>query len=236
MIEIAVCDDMESLREELINCLLLYSMKKDFEYTVDEYESGDALVYSDKKYDLIFMDYQFDNGMNGIMTSKVLRSQGNDATIIFLSSYPDKVFESFEVNAFRFLVKPIDREKFDEAMDSFLESEKDNHIINVSVDGVTQFINENRIIYIMAEEKCSLIHISGEADLECREMLSALGHKLTEKDFYRCSRSYMVNLRYVIGNDHKYVFLNDGSRVPLRRGGYKEFVSVFSKYAMEKKL
>ena len=236
MIEIAVCDDMETLRKELVKCLFLYSMKKDFEYTVDEYESGELLLCSDKKYDLIFMDYQFDNGMNGVMTSRVLRDNGSDATIIFLSSYPDKVFESFEVNTFRFLVKPIDQEKLDEAMDSFLESRKSNHIIRVSIDGVTQFINENRIIYIMAEEKNCLLHLSGESDLKCHEMLTTLGQRLTGTEFYRCSRSYMVNLRYVIGNDHKYVFLNDGSRVPLRRGGYKEFISIFSKYAMEKKL
>lgn len=236
MINIAVCDDMASLRKEIVKNLFRYSMNKEFDYTVDEYENGDALIYSDRQYDIIFMDYQFDDGMNGVMTSKVLREQGCDASIIFLSGYPDKVFESFEVNAFSFLVKPIDQRKFDEAIDAFLESRKNNHIININIDGANHFINENRIIYIMADAKNSLIHLSGEADLECHEMLSVVGQKLSEQSFYRCSRSYIVNLRHVIGNDHRSVFMDDGIKVPLSRSMYKEFLAAFSRYAMEKNL
>lgn len=54
MVKIAVCDDDRYARKDIKDHLLEYSMSNDFEYTVDEYDSGEGLLMSGEKYDLIF--------------------------------------------------------------------------------------------------------------------------------------------------------------------------------------
>lgn len=119
MINIGICDDSSFMRNEIRNNLLNYSIKKDIEYNIFEFEKGEDLLADKNSFDLLFLDYQFENGgADGISIAKsyIKKYKGK---IIFVSSYPNVVFKSFEVGTFRFLVKPIDQLKFKEAMDSF---------------------------------------------------------------------------------------------------------------------
>ena len=121
MVKIAVCDDSKYMRGELKKRILQYSMKKDFDYTIEEYEAGEKLIESGVKYDLIFMDYEFENnGANGLEIARKIREYDKNSTLVFVSSYPSIVFDTFEVGTFRFLTKPIDDKKFNNVLDSFL--------------------------------------------------------------------------------------------------------------------
>ena len=69
-------------------------------------------IGSGVKYDLIFMDYEFENnGANGLEIARKIREYDKNSTIVFVSSYPSIVFDTFEVGTFRFLTKPIDDKK-----------------------------------------------------------------------------------------------------------------------------
>ena len=71
MVFIAICDDSKPAREDVKNHLISYSIKHELEYLADEYESGECLLSSGKNYDLIFMDYEFeDKGSDGISIAK----------------------------------------------------------------------------------------------------------------------------------------------------------------------
>ena len=93
MIRIAVCDDSKFMCTEIKNKVLDYSVKRDFEYSLKEYDAGEKLIASGEKYDLIFMDYEFENkGANGIDIAKQIREYDKNSTIVFASSYPSIVF------------------------------------------------------------------------------------------------------------------------------------------------
>lgn len=78
------------------------------------------LLAADMSFDLIFMDHQMTD-KNGLDTVSVLRKRNVDTTVIFVSSYKDVVFDSMKVNAFRFLVKPFEKEDLYEALDSVIK-------------------------------------------------------------------------------------------------------------------
>lgn len=57
---------------------------------------------------------------NGIDTVSALRQRNNNTHVIFASSYKDVVFDSLKVKTFRFLIKPIEKEKLYEALNSLI--------------------------------------------------------------------------------------------------------------------
>ena len=108
--KIAICDDEAIFRKELKKHIDNYSKQKHLDIICDEFNNGHQLISSKNQYDVIFLDHQMDN-ITGLETAKKLRENNNDTDIIFLTSYPHIVFDTFSVNTFRFLVKPIDDEK-----------------------------------------------------------------------------------------------------------------------------
>lgn len=116
---IAICDDEEFFRKSLIEQLNKYSIEKGLDFLYYEYKDGVDLLASKIDFDIIFMDFQMKD-KNGIDTVSALRQRNNNTHVIFASSYKDVVFDSLKVKTFRFLIKPIEKEKLYEALNSLI--------------------------------------------------------------------------------------------------------------------
>ena len=235
MIKIAICDDNEYARRDVVNHLVDYSVKNDFDYSVDEYESGESLLMAEVRYDLIFMDYQFEEGgCDGIEISKKLREKGDDAVIIFLSAYPEAVYDSFEVNAFSFLIKPVDKKKFDAAMDRLFSDRIRGHMLMLHEVGKNRYINIQDIIYLEGNGKKSIIHFTDrKKDFECNKTLASIEEMIDNDSFYRCQKSYVINLGHVSGYNYTTITMDNGSIVMLSRKKYKEFMERYGNFILK---
>jgi len=100
-VRVAVCDDEDCSRCVTKEAIDSYSNLHRLEIAVCEFASGEDLLQSSLKYNVIFLDYKM-GGINGLETAKFMRQNNVDSTIIFLTSYPDFVYESFDVSTFRF--------------------------------------------------------------------------------------------------------------------------------------
>lgn len=118
-IYIAVCDD--SIFDRDITKIFIddYLEAKGYDAEIDTFSSGTDFLKSDlSKYSLVFLDIYM-AGINGVDTARSIVKQKKDIKIIFCSSSPEFVKESFEVDAIRYFIKPIKRQKFQEVMDEF---------------------------------------------------------------------------------------------------------------------
>ena len=107
----ALCDDDKYIIEELKKLLLTYAKENRIIIDIDEFESGEKLLNSENNYDIIVLDFQL-GSTDGLTVAKELRKRNVLSCIIFLTSYPHFMIDAFEVNTFRFLLKPIDKSKF----------------------------------------------------------------------------------------------------------------------------
>ena len=146
---IAICDDEEFFRKSLIEQLNKYSIEKGLDFLYYEYNDGVDLLASKIDFDIIFMDFQMKD-KNGIDTVSALRQRNNNTHVIFASSYKDVVFDSLKVKTFRFLIKPIEKEKLYEALNSLIR-EKTVHDFIV-------FYGSRRLIIRTAFERYILKH------------------------------------------------------------------------------
>ena len=166
--------------------------------------------------------------------AKEIRKVNKEIMIIFLSSYPNIVFESFEVGTFRFLVKPIVEEKFFQAMDDLLKHFETDDVLTVKVDGTSYFIQGKQIAYIEGDGKnCIVQFIDKDDPLEIHETLSAVEGRLSEKKFFRCHKSFLVNLAYVASYNHTDVILENDETLMISRQRYKPFAEAYSRFLAE---
>ena len=108
--KIAVCDDENIVIDDIIEKL----QSRRNEYEIVRYNSGDELLTAALDFNILFLDIEM-RGLSGMETAFKLREMNYDGIIIFLTSHTEFMPDAFKVKAFRFLNKPIDIEKFNEA-------------------------------------------------------------------------------------------------------------------------
>lgn len=110
MIWIAVCDD------EVIECSKIAGKIRDIlaqmnvPCTIRQFYSGRELLRSRESFDIIFLDIIMGE-LDGMRTAQLIREKMFDKLLVFISASRDYVFDAYEVEAFQYLVKPIDDKK-----------------------------------------------------------------------------------------------------------------------------
>ena len=136
---IAICDDEKVWQNELIKYLEEYQKKRHIDIFTTCFSDGKSCYESSlNKYDIIFMDYQME-GADGIETARIIRKKNSDSIIIFVSAYPQIAMDTFEVNTFRFLAKPINKAKLFKAIDAY--------IAEIDTDNLLELVNIEKIWY-----------------------------------------------------------------------------------------
>lgn len=235
MINIAICDDSEVMRSEINRRILGFSLKKDLDCRITEYDAGEKLINSGEKYDLIFMDYEFENnGDNGLDISRKIRKFDKNSTIVFVTSYPSVVFDTFEVGTFRFLTKPIDDKKFSEVLTAFQRTMESDDVLKIRLDGENHFFKESTIAYVEGMGKNCIIYFNdGRGEMECHETLGAIEGRLSTDKFFRCYKSFLINLSQVKSYNHAEITMGTGTKIPLSRLKYKEFKNIYSDFLIK---
>lgn len=131
MINIAICDDEKYILDKIKKLVFDFFHRKNVEITVSQFGSGEELLRHNKNIDILFLDIQMD-GIDGMETARKMRSQNYKGYLIFITVLKEMVFQSFEVQAYDYLVKPIEEECFEKTMErlfSAMQNAKDASLL-----------------------------------------------------------------------------------------------------------
>lgn len=224
----ALCDDDKYITEEVKKLLLEYAKDNRITIDIDEFESGEELLNSEKSYDIIVLDYQL-GSTDGLTVAKELRKRNVLSSIIFLTSYPNFMIDAFEVNTFRFLLKPIDRLKFFKAIDDYIKIVDSNYPITIIQNKELKKINSNEICYIEADGKYSNIHLNDRI-MHCSKTLSGVTKLLPAYCFVKTHRAFVVNLHYIKSYSSDTVYLSNGESAFLSKNYQKAFQTSYMNF------
>lgn len=229
---IALCDDESFELTHLQQLINDYAIKYDHNIHCESFTSGDALLKSDLKFDMYFLDYQMDE-MNGLELAEKLRNEKNDlAAIVFLTSYREIVYDCFSVNTYRFLVKPLTEPVLTKVLDDFLKTSILFSRISLKKDGMTESINTKEIYYIEAFKKECTIHLKNEAKVyTCR--LYEIMENLHPEFFFQPHRSFVVNMNYILKDDGKTITMTNGDVIPISKYAAKEYRIARSRFLLK---
>lgn len=230
MISIAVCDD------ELLECLNISAKirtlmeEMQIPCSIEQFRSGGELLKALGRLDLIFLDILMD-GMDGMETARKCRELAFEKMLVFLSSSPRYVWDAYDVEAFHYLVKPVEEEKLKnvlrraahrerELSGPYLVASKERQKRKIFLDAVLYFEIRGRQITVR----------EGREFFTYYEKIGVLERQLQGKGFFRCHKSYLVNLKHVDAYNRQEVVLDNGEKIIIARRRYEEFCQEILSY------
>ncbi len=233
MINIAVCDDEKCMSEKIEKLVEDFFRKKNTNISVSEYSSGEELLKSNERIDILFLDIGM-RGMDGIETARKLRECRFHGFLIFITVLKEMVFQSFEVQPFDYLVKPVQEEHFEKTMERLflsmqdrLSPEKANLLVQKGCESNIIFF-QDIICCEIIDRKVYLYLVSGEV-IDYYDRIENLEKKMDSR-FFRCHRSYLINLNHLKSYKNNTAYMADGKEIPVSRLRSKEFSKVILQY------
>lgn len=231
MLNIAICDDDLFFAQQALNEVKKVLLNHHVMHHISVFQTGASLIAAGY-FDMVFLDIEM-TGMSGIETAEKLRQQRNKCRIIFLTSYKKYVFSAFDVSASHYLLKPIDTLKLEAVLTkiaSELTAEKE-HCCTVKYG--TQ-------IYRVPFSHIKYVEIFGrKITLYSTQDVFTFNGRLDELEqtfpshFFRCHKSYLVNLAMVMKYDKETAVLQSGEQVPIARRKFSEFGTAFLAFLQE---
>jgi len=233
-----IVDDERLAREELKMLLADY---KDIEVIAECKNSIEAKEVIEKESpDLVFMDIQ----MPGETGLELLEKMEKPPRTVFVTAYDEHAIKAFELNAYDYLMKPVDPERLKEVHGRLLEENKtpasvENADVLKSGDNVlikdgekVWFIKVDDIRYFESEGNYVKVHFEKFRPLILRS-LNSLEERTDQKLFFRANRKYIVNLNHIVNietwfNGGLQVELSCGTKIEISRRQTIKFKDQFS--------
>ena len=214
---IGICDDEKQQRNQLRRTIerLLQLMGEC--YKVDEYESGEELLAGIRTFvpDILFLDIEM-TGLNGMEAARELRKNHKETILIFVTAFPDFVFQGYEVQAFHYILKPYKEEKIKEVFEKAVresDMKKEQYYLIEQKSGIRRLLLKD-IIYLKSEGR-NIEAVTKEETIRFGGKLSEMEEKLPSY-FQRIHNRYLVNLNFVLKLESGSV-LCDAGQLPVSR-------------------
>ncbi len=222
MFKILIVDDEAGAREKIKR--LLSSVKEALQ--IEEACNGIEAIekINNLTPDLIFLDIQMP-GLNGF--DVLCHFPDRDFNVVFQTAYGEFAVKAFEENAIDYLLKPIDRKRFEKFWDRFVSNRKPNSTqvirdlhqsgidlqkISVKVGQSIRVIHIDSIFFFKSVDRFVRLYLE-DKDYSCDLTLEQLEDKLGS-NFIRVHRACLVNINHV----HSVIVTTTSTKIRMTNG------------------
>jgi len=239
-----IVDDEELARQVLRELVQTHPEIQVLAECANGFEAVKAI--SEHKPDLMFLDVQ----MPKLSGFDVLELIEDNVAVIFVTAYDQYAMKAFEVHAVDYLLKPIGRDRFEEALERAKKrvGERRQPVEQIVAaarppqqyperlvvrDGTkVTLIPVAKLDYVEAQDDYVSLATHGVKHLK-QQTIASIESALNPSRFVRIHRSYIVNFERVVriepyGKDSRLAILGDGTRLPVSRTGYARLKSLLA--------
>ena len=230
MLSIAVCDD------EVMECCSIAGKVKEIlqemkvPCLIRQFYSGRELLRAAESFDIIFLDIIMPE-VDGMKAARLFRERAFGRLLIFISASREYVFEAYDVEAFQYLLKPIDDKKLRGVLQKAVcrIADRSQEFMIVSRERRQKKVFLDHIRYFEIRGRVVTVH-GTEGVFAYYEQIGVLEENLQGKGFFRCHKSFLVNLRYVSAYNRQEAILDNGERLMIARRRYETFCGELLSY------
>jgi two-component system LytT family response regulator len=214
--KIAIIEDEEMAVQQLKSGLTETVAAADFVAVIDTVEETVAWLHTRPAVDVVFLDIHLADGS----CFSIFQQCKMDIPVIFTTAYDQYAIQAFEVNSIDYLLKPIRKERLQQAMDKFQRLKNNNQVV-ISEQQLQQITREitkaanfkrnflipykDRLIPVQADD-FAWFEIKGgvvrgitfdKKHFLLEESLDELAEALSPETFYRANRQFLVSRKAI---------------------------------------
>jgi two-component system, LytTR family, response regulator len=243
MIKGVIVDDELKSRESLQ--ILLQDFCKDVEVAAvcQNVEEGYLAIVRHKP-DVVFLDIQMQRETGFDLLEKFKRI---DFEVVFTTAYSEYAIKAFKFSAIDYLLKPIDIEELNAAVDKIRNRKNSNiseriqqlgynlkpdspqryRLALPSNDGLV-FVKVEEVMYCEADSNYTIVHLVNEKKHMVSRTLKEYEELLSGHDFFRIHNSYLINLNFIknyVRGEGGYVIMKNGTSLDVSKRKKEAFLS-----------
>lgn len=243
MIKVVIIDDEPLARSIVKEYLDDYKQITLLQECGDGFDGVKAIMQHQP--DLIFLDIQMPK-INGFEMLELIEQP---PSVIFTTAFDEYAIRAFEAHAVDYLLKPFSKERFDKALQKWLQKypdPKSAETLPIIIEAVQNPLPQNRIVvksnnkikiiplpdiqYLEAADDYVKIH-TAEGQYLKNKTMAYFEQLLDVKQFVRTHRSYIVNVQFITRlepyeKENYLAMLNTGEKVPVSKTGYVKLKQV----------
>ncbi len=248
MVQIGIVDDDRDARELLKREISEYASDHKLEYELQEYESAQVYLASDRPdFDMLILDIDMP-GMSGMELAEQIRTTDREVVIVFCTNLQQFAINGYSVGALGFMVKPVQTYALNLTMDRALSAIKNNKSRHgsdeadakfVLKDGtISRLVSVSNIDYVEVRQHYLLFNVKdgttgARVVIKNRGTMQDAVERLSPYGFWRCSSSFLVNIKSVTAVSRMNVYIGE-ELLPIGRTFKESFMDAFSRYLAKK--
>ena len=195
---------------------------------VDEYKANE-------RFDVIFLDIEMP-GLSGLEAGQEIRKIDVDTIIIFLTSHDQFVFQSFKIEAFDYLIKPIDIHAANDALARATKKYQSQHfIVSVKWKNEEYRLEVNDIVYINGYGRHVIFHTKKD-EFEIVGKLSDYETMLAPYGFVRSHMNDIINMKYIESIGEKTIETTTGHKILMSARKKQKCLKSFNEYLARRQI
>ena len=219
---ILICDDEQIYARNLEKKIREFLTHTGCDAEFDLFFGSEFLDEEIGEYDIAFLDVEMEP-YNGIETARALKNKNPKIIIFFITAYNSYLDDAMDINAFRYLSKPLDDERLFSGLKKALDkiSFEDKQFA-VEDKAKSTIIKSSDIIMVEIVGKNTVIHTLKGA-FHSKENISYWAENLTEPIFYRTHKSFIINSNFITDYSKDFVYLINNILAPISYRKQPEF-------------
>ena len=228
---VAICEDEEAQQKLLQNCLMEWAEQNKIMLETKLFPNSECFLFAwedDRDFDLLILDIEMGN-LNGMELASHIRRQDDAVPILFVTGYEQYMPLGYEVSALHYLLKPLNKNKFFQVQDRLREKKPEDRLLFRTERGSISLLL-SQIWYVEARAHRCVLYTNDEEYLLSSSIGEMERYLNDHREFIRCHRSYLVNVRHISAIIKPEIILDDKRRLPVSRSAEKEVNRAFIEF------
>lgn len=227
IINIGICDDDKHMLENVSGICKSFVADRRERYQFYLFNCGRALLKHDNKLDVLFLDIAMPD-IDGLSVAAALIEKQKDIRIIFLTSHNEMVQEAFKVKAFRYLYKSCTNADIRDVLSDAIDDVVNVCGVMIENDKGSFWIKLSDIVYIESLGDGTAIHTNSGVIINSDSLKH--WYDILDDSFFKCHKSYIVNMYYIMYNEQDVIIMKNNDRVPVSVRNRKSVKVVFHEF------
>jgi len=223
MLNVCICDDEPRDAAQVQTLAESFAGEHpEFPLKIQTFSSPFALEeHLDKKggFDLYLLDILMPH-LKGVELAELIRARGEEAEILFLTVSREYALDAFDVAACGYLVKPVDKEKFDKALliaARRLTRPQNPCLLLKTRDGLRK-IPLRELVVVESFNHDRVCTLTDGSKVTTTDTLASVMERLSgDPRFFSPHRAYIINMEHINALNTADVLLSTGQHVPVAR-------------------